>query len=34
MNLLHNERISQVTASFQETKSVLRDFTALELRLA
>lgn len=28
------ERISQLLAGFQEIKSVLRDFTALELRLA
>lgn len=34
VNLLHKERISQLIASFQDTKSVLRDFIALELRLA
>lgn len=34
VNLLHKQRIGQLIASFEEVKSVLRDFIALELRFA
>lgn len=32
VNLLDKDRINQLLAIFQETKSVLKDFIALELR--